>query len=110
MATKGQSTAKKNIAAKKSTSTAKKATKRKISPSVLYKERNPEKHVVTGKYKFFYVLFACTTIFFAAIAAELYVFSSEILNKYEEVDACVRTHSKCKVTYNDGDISAEGEE
>ena len=91
-------------------STAKKtASKRRISPEALYKEKNPEKHVVTGKFIFFYVLFACTTLFFAILSVWLYVFSTETLNKYESVDACMRAHTTCKVQSVDGAINAEGE-
>ncbi len=104
MATK-KPVVRKNTSKKKSSGKARIAQKAKV----LYKERNPERHVVTGKFVFFYVLFACTTLFFAILAVWLYVFSSEMLNKYESVDACMRAHTTCKIRNVDGVINAEGE-
>lgn len=109
MATKKQPAKGKTSTAKKTTAAAKK-TKRSISPKVLYTERHPERHQATGKYKFFYILFACTTLFFAALSVELFVFASEVQNKYEEVDACVRAHTKCNVRIDDNELKAEGDE
>ncbi len=109
MATKKQPASSKASAAKKTTASAsKKSTKRSISPKILYTEKYPERHQATGKYKFFYILFACTTLFFAALTVELFVFASEVENKYEEVDACIRAHTKCDVKLKDGVINAEG--
>ena len=99
MATRKQPTAKKDTA--KSSASAKKP-KRKISAKMLYTEKHPENHQVSGKFKFFYVLFACTTIFFAALSVWLFCFASEMMNKYQSIDACARTHGSCNVTY-DGD-------
>lgn len=104
MATK-KTAAKKTTAKKTSAAAAaKKAAK------AFYTEKHPENHQATGKYKFFYILFACTTLFFAALTVELFVFASEVENKYEEVDACIRAHTKCDVRLKDGEINvAEGE-
>ena len=107
MATK-KPAVKKTTTAKKST-TASKSSVRRISAKALYTEKNPERHQATGKYKFFYILFACTTLFFAALSVELFVFASEVENKYEEVDACVRAHTKCNVRIDDNELKVEGE-
>ena len=107
MATK-KPAVKKTTTAKKST-TASKSSARRISAKALYIEKHPERHQATGKYKFFYILFACTTLFFAALSVELFVFASEVENKYEEVDACVRAHTKCNVRIDDNELKVEGE-
>ncbi len=60
-------------------------------------EKCPENHKATGKYVFFYVLFAATTILFAALSVWLFVFSSEVLNKYQEIETCARNHTSCEV-------------
>ena len=109
MATKKQPAVKKTSTAKKA-STASKSTGRRISAKMLYTEKHPERHQATGKYKFFYILFACTTLFFAALAVELFVFASEVENKYESVDSCVRAHTRCNVRLEDNAIKAEGNE
>lgn len=75
--------AKKSVA--KASSRPKTKTNRKISAKVLYTERHPEKHIVSGKFVFFYIFFACTTILFAVLTVWLFVFSSEVLNKYETI-------------------------
>lgn len=87
-------------ATKKTTKTARKAVRAK-APAVrvgLYREKYPEKHQATGKYKFFYALFACTTLIFAAVAVWLFVFSSEILSKYESIQVCARNGETCEVS------------
>ncbi|MBQ8157363.1 hypothetical protein IJ102_03180 [Candidatus Saccharibacteria bacterium] len=102
-------------AAKKTTTSrktaAKKTTARKNAsrmPMYLTKEKYPNEHQVTGKYKFFYCLFALTTIIFAVLAVWLFVFSSEILNKYESIEACARTHgATCEVRINDDSVNVE---
>jgi len=111
MATK-KPVAKKVSTAKKPTSATKTTSSRRVGvvAKSLVTEKNPERHQATGKYKFFYILFACTTLFFAALAVELFVFASEVENKYEEVDACIRAHTKCDVRLEDGEINAEGKE
>jgi hypothetical protein len=109
MATKKQPVAKKSSTAKKASTTTKSASRR-ISPKMLYTEKHPERHQATGKYKFFYILFACTTIFFAALSVELFVFASEIQNKYESIDACVRAHTRCSVRADENEIKVEGNE
>ena len=101
MATK--TTAKKKTTASKGgktttkVSSAKKAVKN--LPVGVYAEKNPESHKVTGKYTFFYVLFACTTLIFAGVATWLFIFSSELLGKYESIQTCARNHTKCEVRY-----------
>ncbi len=87
--------------AKKKTTTkaapAKKSAKKTL-PVGLYQERNPEAHKATGKYKFFYVLFAFTTILFACLSVYFFIFASEILNKYEEIEVCARNNRTCSIT------------
>ena len=97
MATK--TTAKKKTTASKGgkTNAAKKAIKN--LPVGVYAEKNPESHKVTGKYTFFYVLFACTTLIFAGVATWLFIFSSELLGKYESIETCARNHTKCEIRY-----------
>lgn len=98
----------KKPAAKKVTAKSSKSkTARRISPEMLYRERHPENHRVSGKYKFFYITFACTTIFFAALSVWLFVFASEIMNKYESVEACTRAHTRCDVTVDENGINAK---
>ena len=70
-------------------------------PVGVLKERYPEDHRVSGKYTFFYVLFACTTLLFAGVATWLFVFSSELLSKYESIETCARNHTTCEVRYVD---------
>ena len=98
---KKASTAKKPAA--KNTKTTKKTTvkaaetKKRTLPVGVYCENYPEKHVATGKYKFFFVFFGCTTVIFAALAVWLFIFSSEVLNKWEELDADIRNGKTCQV-------------
>lgn len=110
MATKKPAAKKTTTAKKASAATKSTGTKRRISAKMLYAEKYPERHQATGKYKFFYILFACTTLFFAALSVELFVFASEVENKYESVDACVRAHTKCNVRLEENEIKAEGNE
>ena len=110
MATKKQPVTKKT-AAKSSKSTKKGVSSRsKTVVRALYREKYPENHRITGKFKFFYVLFACTTIFFAALSVWLFCFASDTLNKYESIESCVRAHTKCNVRFDEGKYTAEGEE
>lgn len=99
MATK--TTAKKKTTASKggkpTVSKAKRAVKN--LPVSVYAEKNPDSHKVTGKYTFFYVLFACTTLIFAGVATWLFIFSSELLGKYESIQTCARNHTKCEIRY-----------
>ena len=99
MATK--TTAKKKTTASKggkpTVSKAKRAVKN--LPVGVYAEKNPDSHKVTGKYTFFYVLFACTTLIFAGVATWLFNFSSELLGKYESIQTCARNHTKCEIRY-----------
>lgn len=102
MATK--SAAKKKTAAKsgsKKITTTKVVSKKKNVnlPVGVLTEREPDNHKVTGKYTFFYVLFACTTLIFAGVAVWLFIFSSNLLNKYESIEACARNHTTCEVRY-----------
>ena len=105
MATKKQPAAKRTTA--KSSKSSKKSLKSRVDVSALYREKYPENHKVTGKYKFFYILFACTTAFFAALSVWLFWFSSETLNNYESIDSCVRAHTRCNVRLDDGEYTVE---
>lgn len=105
MATRKQPATKRTTA--KVSKSSKKTIKSRIKAAPLYREKHPENHRVTGKYKFFYVLFACTTIFFAALSVWLFWFSSEALNNYESIDACVRAHTRCNVRLDDGRYTVE---
>ncbi len=70
----------------KKKSTAKKGVRwaTKLPVGVVH-EKHPDAHNVSGKYAFFYLLFACTTLIFAGIAVWLFSFSSELMAKYEAV-------------------------
>ncbi len=100
-ATTKKAAAKKPVA-KKSTVKSKKS----LPVGVIY-EKYPEEHQATGKYKFFYCLFALTTIIFAGLAVWLFIFSSEILNKYESIEACARTHGATCEIHVSGDAEEE---
>ena len=117
MATK---TAAKKPATKKATTTkttkktaSAKSTKKNLSVGILTENR-PEEHVATGKYKFFFAFFALTTVMFAAICVWLFVFSSEILNKWESLKTCARNDT-CVIEYveknenKDGDVVVDEE-
>lgn len=78
------------------------ATKRKL-PIGVYKENYPDCHVATGKYKFFFVLFGVVMVLFAAIAVWLFIFSTELLEKYESIETCARNHTSCEVRYVEDD-------
>ena len=99
MATK--TTAKKKTTASKGgkPTVSKAKTAVKNLPVGVYAEKNPDSHKVTGKYTFFYVLFACTTLIFAGVATWLFIFSSELLGKYESIQTCARNHTKCEIRY-----------
>ncbi len=103
----------KKPAAKKATAKVSKPANsvRKNNPAeIIFKERYPENHKVTGKFKFFYCFFAATTLIFAILAVWLFVFSQDILNKYQSIEACTRAHTSCRVTYDDGVYTADGGE
>ena len=103
----------KKPAAKKTTAKVSKpaTSARKNNPAeIIFKERNPENHKMTGKFKFFYCFFAATTLIFAIIAVQLFFFSQDILNKYQSIEACTRAHTSCKVTYSDGVVNVDGGE
>ena len=99
------------------TKTAKKKTTTKAAPAKktaqkqlpvgLYRERYPEAHKATGKYKFFYFLFAFTTLLFACLAVYFFIFSSEILNKYQEIEVCARNNKTCTITIDDDETVEE---
>ena len=78
-------TAKKTTAKPKTVSKApaKKASTSKIPH--LYKERNPECHKISGKFAGLYIMFAVTTLIFAAVAIYFFVFSVDIQNKYDDL-------------------------
>ena len=78
--------AKKTTAAKTTKKTTVKATR---VPAGIVTERRPEEHVATGKYKFFFAFFALTTLMFAAISVQLFVFSSQVLDNWEHLRKCV---------------------
>jgi hypothetical protein len=105
MATKKLPAAKKSSA--RSSKSSKKGAKSRIRVDALYREKHPENHRMTGKYKCFYVLFVCTTIFFAALSVWLSVFASDMLNKYEYIEACARSHTRCNVRLEDGGYTVE---
>ena len=96
---------KKTTASKGGKTTVTKVTKKAVKnlPVGVYAEKNPESHKVTGKYSFFYVLFACTTLIFAGVATWLFIFSSELLGKYESIQTCARNHTKCEIRYIEDD-------
>ena len=72
MATK---TAKKKTTTKAAPAKKAAASKKEL-PVGLYKERYPEAHQATGKYKFFYVLFAFTTVLFACLSVYFFLKAS----------------------------------
>ena len=106
MATK--TTAKKKTTASKGGKTTTTKAKKVVKnlPVGVYAEKNPDSHKVTGKYTFFYVLFACTTLIFAGVATWLFIFPSELLGKYEAIETCARNHTSCEVRY----VAPEDEE
>ena len=89
----------KKAATKKKSTVTKKSASKKALPIGVYKENNPECHVATGKYKFFFVLFGIVMVIFAGIAVWLYIFSSELLEKYQRIETCARNHTTCEVRY-----------
>jgi hypothetical protein len=88
--------------AKKKATTVKKApvAKKTSGKGILY-ERYPEGHRATGKYKFFYILFAVTTVIFAILSVILLITSIDIYNEYSSIKACNRNHKTCVVKYFD---------
>ncbi|MBR6168999.1 hypothetical protein IKQ74_03595 [Candidatus Saccharibacteria bacterium] len=94
-------------AAKKKSTVRKKAASKKTLPIGIYKENNPDCHVATGKYKFFFVLFGVVMVLFAGISVWLFIFSSEIYNKYQSIEACARNHTTCEVRYIEEDAEEE---
>lgn len=100
-------------ATKKKTTTRKPVTK-KVSkksdlPIGIYKEKHPENHVVTGKYKVFLVMFGVLMVAFAALAVQLFVFSSNLLNEYEKTVECQNSstcnkHVKSTSVNTDADV------
>ncbi len=90
---------KKQPAKKATTTKSSTHTKNKIDfdPTIIYRERNPEQNKVSPKYSFFYFLFAGTTLLFAAISVWLFIFASELQFKYQSIEACTRSHSRCSV-------------
>ncbi len=99
MATKkAAATTTKKTTAKKAT-TAKRGSSKKLPLPLLRDEQRP-----SGKFAYLYVVFACTTLIFAATSVYLFYFASTILNKYEEIEACARTTgASCEVRVNGGD-------
>jgi nitrogen fixation/metabolism regulation signal transduction histidine kinase len=62
----------------------------------LYKERNPECNKITGKFVWLYVIFALTTLAFAAISVSMFFAYSELFQKYEKIPADCRA-GNCQV-------------
>ena len=91
-------------AAKKKTTTrkspAKRASSRSELPIGLYKENHPENHIATGKYKFFFVVFGILMVVFAALAVQLFVFSSNLLDEYQKTVECSNDSSCSKHVVN----------
>ena len=86
-----------------SSKTTKKNNKKSTSKVPhLYRERNPECHKCTGKFVGLYVLFAITTIVFAAMSVFLFFFASDVLNKLESIDPACR-NGNCQVVTPDID-------
>ena len=100
MATKTATKKKSSTGAKKSTTTVKRSTAKNKLPIGIYKENYPEDHVATGKYKFFFVLFGIMMVLFAAISVWLWMFSSELLIKYQKIETCARNGESCEVRVN----------
>ena len=92
-------------------STTKKTNKKSITKKVphLYKEKNPDSHTITGKFTVLYIIFAVATLIFAAISVYLFFFSSQILEKYENIDAVCRK-GNCQLIINDNSETNETNE
>ena len=103
MATRKAATTKKTTASKASAAktTAKRGSSKKLPLPLLRDEQRP-----TGKFAYLYVVFACTTLIFAGVATWLFIFSSELLGKYEAIETCARNHTSCEVRY----VAPEDEE
>ena len=83
-------------------------TKQKSTKKIphLYKERNPDNHKITGKFTILFVLFAITTLIFAIMSVYLFFFASQILDKYENIDAACR-NGNCQVIIKQNDTEKE---
>ena len=98
----------KKAAAKKTTSSSKTRvtkvsasnSKSKLSklPVSIYKEQNPEKHKLTGKYKALFVFLSVGLGVFAAIAVWEFAYSVKLLEQYQRIEACARIGERCEVT------------
>jgi hypothetical protein len=62
----------------------------------LYRERHTENHQIKGKFIGLYILFSITTLIFAAMSVWLFIFSTQILNKYDAIETCVRNRT-CRI-------------
>ena len=93
--------------AKKATTKKAAAKKPVAKKSTVKSKKSLPVGVIYEKYKFFYCLFALTTIIFAGLAVWLFIFSSEILNKYESIEACARTHGATCEIHVSGDAEEE---
>jgi cell division protein FtsL len=105
MATK-KPTAKKTAA--KVSKPAVKSARKHFSADIVFKEKNPEDHKLTGKFRFFYCFFAATTLLFAVLSVYLFLFATDTMNKYQSIEACVRAHTSCKVTYDGEALDVDG--
>ena len=96
----------KKAAAKKTTSSSKTRvtkvsasnSKSKLSklPVSIYKEQNPEKHKLTGKYKALFVFLSVGLGIFAAIAVWEFAYSVKLLEQYQRIEACARIGERCE--------------
>lgn len=86
MATK--TATKKKTAVRKSPTTRKTSSKKREFPIGLFEEKHPENHIVTGKYRVFFVVFGVLMVAFAALSVKLFVFSSNLLEQYEKTVEC----------------------
>jgi uncharacterized BrkB/YihY/UPF0761 family membrane protein len=90
--------AKKAKSTNSKTNTVKKVAKR------IYTEKHPENHKISGKFTGLYVMFAITTVLFAALSVYLLIFSADMLSKYESIDANCR-EGNCQVVKNNPDLT-----
>lgn len=99
----------------KKSSARKASSKSDLLPIGVYKEKNPEKHIATGKYKVFFVIFGILMVAFAALAVQLFIFSSNLLNEYEKAVECqsssvCNTHVKATAEIDGANITEGGDE
>jgi hypothetical protein len=76
----------------------------------LYRDRSPDCHKITGKFVWLYVLFALTTIVFAALAVYLFFMSSDLLQRLERINPDCREGNCVVVDRNHNGDDSEVEE